>query len=407
MEQSIESISIGSPSAGFEYDPIESSEAVSTGYPPLNFKRIQLRKWFLVVTTTFFLACIGSIMAIIEWARIKGGILHVESTQDYYAFRYAPIVIGSVTTIWRRIIFTTYSRMSPYLSMSAHPNKWNEGQPHRQRTQRILHAYYADAMFAPNMLDIPTLISNGQWLLVAWTFVSSITVFYLMPLKATFIQVTPDRSGWDIAVSNKIGYALISMYGILSIVTLLTMVKLYHRDTGLKWDPVSLADQLALVQGSNFVSLFAGLEACDFRYYKQRLRERAPGLGSLRLGYWKHRQNGTIWHGLAFVSGTSCRRNSPDFCTICSILEGANPSPAAGQQGAENEQFPRKRSQASLENRKKAGIAATPKRNLDVAGVELSAQHEIRERRKASSDGSVSASSDRLETQLTFAQQVQ
>ena len=246
-------------------------------------------------------------MAIIEWARTKGGILHVDTTQDHYAFRYAPVVIGSVTSIWWRTMFTTYSRMSPYLSMSAHPNKGNEGEAHRQRTRRILHAYYADAMFEPNILDIPTLISNGQWLLIVCTFVSLTITFYLMPLKATFIQVTPDRSGWDIAVSNKIGYTLISMYAMLSTVTLLIMVRLYGRDTGLKWDPVALADQLALVQGSNFASLFAGLETCSYPDYLQRLRERAPKVGSLRLGYWKHRQNGTIWHGLAFVSGTSCR----------------------------------------------------------------------------------------------------
>ena len=233
--------------------------------------------------------------------------MHVDTTQAYYAFRYAPIIIGSVTSIWWRTIFTTYSRMSPYLSMSALSNKWDVGETNRQRTPRILQAYYADAMFEPAVLDIPTLISNGKWLLTVCTLVSIAIASYLMPLKATFIQVTPGRSGWDIAVSNRIGYTLTSMYAMLSILTLLIMVKLCYRDTGLKWDPVSLADQLALVQGSNFVSLFSGLEACNHRDYKQKLRERAPKVGSLRLGYWKHRQDGTIWHGLAFVSGTSCR----------------------------------------------------------------------------------------------------
>ena len=239
--------------------------------------------------------------------RSKGGILHVDATQDHYAFRYVPIGIGSVTSIWWHTIIVTYSRLSPYISMSAHRNKWNEDEAQGQKTRRILHAYYADAVFEPVLWHIPELISTGRWLLVVCTFVSLAINGLLIPLKATFIQVTPDRNGWDIAFSNKIGYALISMYAMVSMATILIMVKLHHRDTGLKWDPVSLADQLALVQGSNFVSLFEGLETCSYRDYSQRFCERASKAGTLRLGYWKHRQNGTIWHGLAFVSESSCR----------------------------------------------------------------------------------------------------
>ena len=118
------------------------------------------------------------------------------------------------------------------------------------------------------------------------------------------MQVSPSENGWKAVISDKIGYTLISIYGLLALLTAVILARLWGRDTGLKWDPVSIADQLALVQGSNIWSIFSGLELSSQKDFLASLKERATNFGTIRLGYWKHCQEASIWRGIAFLPVT-------------------------------------------------------------------------------------------------------
>lgn len=94
--------------------------------------------------------------------------------------------------------------------------------------------------------DLEILAPNGYWLL----FTNAIIVLFigrfdLVGLKAAFIQPTPTANGSNIEVSDKIGYALAYVYGLLMTVTLTIQVRLFNRGTTLKRDPISIANQLA------------------------------------------------------------------------------------------------------------------------------------------------------------------
>lgn len=95
-------------------------------------------------------------------------------------------------------------------------------------------------------------------------------------------------------VLDRIGYALVSMYGLLMTIAPIILVRLHNRGTGLQWDPVLIADQFALLQNPDVRALSAHLETCSYE-------EKSLDSGALELGYWKNRLGGTIWRGIAFA----------------------------------------------------------------------------------------------------------
>ena len=127
--------------------------------------------------------------------------------------------------------------------------------------------------------------------------------------EAAFVQVTPGDSGWEIVISPKIGFTLITIYALLILRTLTMLVTLWGRETGLKWDPTSVMDQLALVRGSNILPIFDGLEIHNRYELQKRFWQKMSNFDSVRLAYWRPNDGGPIWHGIRLVpkSTGKCR----------------------------------------------------------------------------------------------------
>ena len=175
-----------------------------------------------------------------------------------------------------------------------------------RRNRRTIHNQYADDRLTLELgmfLSISTVV-DGHWLLFVSNLVTSVLTFLLVPLIATFVQVSPSENGWKAVISDKKGYTLISIYGLLALLTAVILARLSGRDSGLKWDPVSIADQLALIQGSNIWNIFSGLEFSSQKDFPASLKERTTNFGTIRLGCWKHRQEDACWHGIAFLPVT-------------------------------------------------------------------------------------------------------
>jgi hypothetical protein len=193
--------------------------------------------------------------------------------------------------------------MTPYISMAAPVTPGEDGH----RNYRTLQNTYGNTVFDP--LNIAPVAQNRHWLLFTSIVVQLLMMAFIVPLKASFLQIVADDEGWTIIVHREIGYALISIYVTLICATVLMLLRLWNRDTGVKWDPVSVADQLALAQGSNILGIFHGLDFASTRQSVAVLNERSSAFGSVRLGYWRHRSTRSIWHGLACIP--------PDLGTLC------------------------------------------------------------------------------------------
>lgn len=247
----------------------------------------------------FFIACVGGIAALIYSAHNEAEHFYVHDTQNYLAFRYVPAAIGTLTTIWYRAIAGSLFRMTPYISMAAPDGSHG--------ARRIIQNDYADLNGVWNLINMA---QNRHWLMLISISVLIIINPLMVPLKAAFVQITPNDNGWTVVVLLKIGYALISIYACLIITVTFILIRLWNRDTGVKWDPASVADQIALFQGSNVLPLFDGLEFALPMMRHKILQSRAPYFGTVRLGYWRHKRSHVIWHGVACIPPKHTNNNS-------------------------------------------------------------------------------------------------
>lgn len=276
--------------------------AIKKGYPDLNFRFVTLKTWFLIVTITLWLLIIGAVVVLITLQLSQPGVLHVRETGNYYAIRYGPGVVGTVTSIWWRSIVQSYNRLFPYTVMANQPMLEKDGV-------EVVAAHRL------NNIDGESIDINGMMQLAKgrhWTAIS-VSVFgvgiplVLVAIKSGLLQITEDQAGWGITVDPKIGYAIIALYSTLCLTSLAVLIQLWNRRTGLKWNPCSLASQLSLVQASNVFQAFEGMEFCSWLMAAWRTRSWPSRYGYLRIGYWKYTketsndQSEKLFHGIRFM----------------------------------------------------------------------------------------------------------
>ena len=231
------------------------------------------------------------------------------SPQKYVAVRYLPTTIGILTTIWYQTIVSSLAHITPYLSLT------DQTGPQRARRSNVLRTLgnrYADSIFLCNPL---TVARNRNGFLFFLMMMRYLMELILVPLKSVFIQIgrndsSPDAE-WTARVSPPADYLLIALYILLSLHTIDVLRKLRSRDTGMKWDPVSLADQLVLVQGSNVTALYQGLESMKPKEFLKVQMQRISQRGKLRLGYWRRDGRNRIWYGIAIVPAMVSKQVCP------------------------------------------------------------------------------------------------
>jgi hypothetical protein len=81
-------------------------------------------------------------------------------------------------------------------------------------------------------------------------------MLFLVPLKNVFVRLLPDKSGWTVSVSHIAASFLIPIYSLLIVCTASLLWRLQNLHTGLRWDAASIADQIALIQGSNILKSY-------------------------------------------------------------------------------------------------------------------------------------------------------
>jgi hypothetical protein len=133
-------------------------------------------------------------------------------------------------------------------------------------------------------------------------------------LLATELQPkTPDRDAhWILTMRTYPALALIGGYLMMAAYTAFIGFQLKGTSTGLKWDPVSIADFIALFAKCNALKYFEPLELRHETTAKQAMSMNQR----FRLGYWVKRSNGspleTVYGiGVCFGDGDQgkCLRN--------------------------------------------------------------------------------------------------
>lgn len=239
-----------------------------------------LQDWALCCYLIYSLFIFGILLALL----LKESF-HISYGWGYFVIQVLPTVLGTISYELLHSLVTTLTRVTPYMLCASEGA--SGGIPGATADKTILQGY--SQTLGP--LDS---LKTGNWLLL-FSFCVIWLSDFIVSLKAAILNT----ENYEIAWANHWAIIpLLVIYGFISIHVALVFFWLRRRRTGLRWDPVSIADQLILFRHANFLHKFQG--SCIAQ--RESMIEK---LGSLRirLGYWKINQ--TYWHGFGAVPGPS------------------------------------------------------------------------------------------------------
>ncbi|KAH9211362.1 hypothetical protein DL95DRAFT_511204 [Leptodontidium sp. 2 PMI_412] len=258
--------------------PLSDEDAHELGLPPLNFKPFMLRRWFLCSSLAFNLLILGLMITLLFKPQFK-----VLNQWGYFFIQIFPAVVGTITASFLRGITVTLSRITPFILCAA-PTGSTAGKT-------ILREYFPD----PSIRDAFTTES----FILSYAWILFIAGNFILGFKASLLNTDMTEGYREAIVATWALYPLICIYSFIALFMVAVILKLeLAGSTGLRWDPVSLADHLVLFRHSNFLRFFEGTDMADRDSMSNVLSGRP-----LRLGYWIRVDgaNDTYWHGFGLL----------------------------------------------------------------------------------------------------------
>ncbi|KAF2757598.1 hypothetical protein EJ05DRAFT_476831 [Pseudovirgaria hyperparasitica] len=261
----------------------------SLRYPPLDFLPSILRPLSLV---TFILLCTIMLAMLIfcaVYSLINNGLWAYGGFGGgrYFTFQYLPTIVGMMLLMWLFQVQTAVQRIAPFMALCS--------ESHRSRSEAMFLRIAPMSFLLPNVNYFKT----GQTVFGIFSAASWLFIFTIPLLGSAFGARHEGPSNIDgewvwISVQGVI-WATIALYVFLVLSLMLLVICLWRRQTGLKWDPRSLADIIALLERSNTVGAYEGAETFQTKTeFRDALADQAP-----LLGYWhtSKRQN-DVFYGL-------------------------------------------------------------------------------------------------------------
>lgn len=261
---------------------------------PLHFVPAILRPvWLGLFIFLCLLMLAGLIASAVLSLRDGGnGLWDYNSFGDerYFVFEYLPTLLGMIMFLWLIQIQTALQRVVPFLSMAS--------DSFHRRSEAVFLELHPMQFLLPRTEHFraghPAI---GACYIIFWLFA------WTIPLLAASFNVRYDLAGsvWRWVAVQGIIWSVAALY-ILLIAALLIVLVALRKPTGLRWDPRSLADIIALLERSNVMAEYEGSETF-VRGDWDRLRNRAD-----RIGYWStsNRAN-DIFYGIGEENGETRR----------------------------------------------------------------------------------------------------
>ncbi|KAF2273675.1 uncharacterized protein EI97DRAFT_460864 [Westerdykella ornata] len=281
--------------------PIEKDVFTATSLPnsPLHFLPNVLRPFWLGMLILLCLIMSAALIysAIYSNRNSGAGLWDYNRFGDirYFVFQYLPTIVGMIILLWLFQVQIALQRIVPFVSMASGSAK--------QHSEAVFLELYPTQFLFPKFEHFKAgqpLV--GSFYLVSWLFI------WTIPLLASSFNVrySTEEGVWKWVAVQGIIWAVVALYILLTISLLSLLVFLLRKETGLKWDPRSLADIIALLERSNTMSDYDGSETFSSKEeFKQRLGHRTD-----RIGYWSTtKRPNDIFHGIG-EEGAPSRRYS-------------------------------------------------------------------------------------------------
>ncbi|KAK6844918.1 hypothetical protein PG995_015028 [Apiospora arundinis] len=244
---------------------------VENGLPSLNFRPMSLKLAFLYWVLFWNLSITALLIAVVIIPEFS-----LKGVWSYFVIQIMPTVIGTVTSVLLESVVMNLFRITPYIICASRVKQQRDsGTPHSLNSssdgskagKTIMRTFFPSPGFRTAVRSRDD-ISHGNVLL---------SVSFLLKRSRAY------TTDWAALI-------LLVFYCLVDIHTIWVILYLNDRDTGLLWDPVSIADQLALFRGARFVPKIEGSSVATADSMRHQFKDE-----TLMLGYWKC--GNTYWHG--------------------------------------------------------------------------------------------------------------
>ena len=206
------------------------------------------------------------------WSRAHRGLWSYGTLGDnrYFVFQYLPSLVGMALLLWLFEIQIAVHRIAPFIALSS-----NSPQA---RSRGVLLPIYPSGFVYPTLAHF----AAGQPAIGTFFIVSWLNIF-TTPLLSTSFNVYNTAGSWVWLATQGVIWTVIVLYILLLISTIWLFAYLWRRQTGLKWDPTSLADFLVLLEGSNLLKAYAAYsDFTSVEDFRQQVEARGDALA-----YWR------------------------------------------------------------------------------------------------------------------------
>jgi hypothetical protein len=209
----------------------------------------------------------------------------------YFVFEYLPTLLGMILFLWLIQIQTALQRIIPFMSMAS--------DSFHRRSEAVFLQLYPTQFLLPNIQHFRAGHRRlGACHVIFWLF------SWTIPLLASAFNVRydVDRSTWRWVAVQGVIWTVVVLFILLIVALFVLMFYLNRSPSGLKWDPRSLADIIALLERANITANYNGSET--FRKDDWHLvANRAD-----RLGYWTTtKRPNDIFYGIGEEGGDTRR----------------------------------------------------------------------------------------------------
>ena len=254
-----------------------------TGYGPLSFRPTLLQTKWTITLAILYLAIAAAIYGLLR-ASEPDYLFTVSNENVHLIARYGPGLTATVTSLLFNQTLDDTIRMKPFFEMADQKATLTQGATPQKS---IAGAYFPfDGLF----LTPPSFI-------YLFLYFVQFVVSFLVAFKSILLGTEQSGSVWKVTIRTSAAIYLIAAYGLMALVNIVIIIWAWSRSTGLRWDPVSLADYFALFARCNALDSFDELEH-DQVIGKFLFRRNEHGAARLissqtascfRIGYWVSR----------------------------------------------------------------------------------------------------------------------
>ncbi|KAF8847247.1 hypothetical protein BDZ45DRAFT_347841 [Acephala macrosclerotiorum] len=251
-------------------------------------------QWRAVVFLVLLYTATATAIGVLMWKSIENPNQNFQLSSEnlHMISRYFPSIVGTVTVLLFRQTVREALRMVPFTSMADQNGQQTTGS---RPWKGVGGAWFPWQSFTTTPKSFISLFSLLCQCVTSFIVSLKVALF----ASAEHIDTDTNEAYWILTVRFYPVVMLIAGYILMIVYTIYIFWHFYGLSTGLKWDPVSIADYASLFANCNALQYFAPLELRhDLRPKYVMVPNRR-----FRLGYWTRVRDNPMEEDLVYGIG--------------------------------------------------------------------------------------------------------